>query len=203
VRDVATGKVVCRINLADECVLHLGYSPDGRTLVVGSRDEPLRLLDASTGKVLHTLGEKPTIGKSFSGAAFSPDGKILAEFGCRQWEEPAADGTVQRSEQFVRLWNVASGREVRRWDSPVGSYHTRAAFSPDGRFIAATEYSGAIFVWDTTTGKEVRRIAGPERVGVSPSYTSALAWAPDGKALASAHWDTTILLWEVSDLPGR
>ena len=84
VRDLATGKVVCRIPLAEECVLHLGYSPDGRTLVVGSRDEPLRLLDASTGKVLHTLGEKPAIGKSFSGAAFSPDGKIVTEIGCRQ-----------------------------------------------------------------------------------------------------------------------
>jgi WD40 repeat protein len=191
---------VCRIPLADECVLHLGYSPDGRTLVLGSRDEPLRLLDASTGKVLHTLGEKPTIGKSFSGAAFSPDGKIVAEFGCRQWEEPEADRRFHRSETYVRLWTVATGREVRRWGSPIGSYSARTAFSPDGRFIAATEDSGVIFVWDATTGKEVRRIAGPERVGVTPSYTSALAWAPDGKTLASAHWDTTILLWDVSDL---
>jgi WD40 repeat protein len=33
----------------------MSYSPDGKTIAVAGNDEKIRLLDAATGKVHHTL----------------------------------------------------------------------------------------------------------------------------------------------------
>jgi WD40 repeat protein len=58
--------------------------------------------------------------------SFSPDGRFLASGG--------EDGVV-------RMWEVGSGREVRRMEH--GEWVKSVSFSPDGRFLA----SGGGMVW--------------------------------------------------------
>src|SRR5262249_33259644 len=91
--DVMTGKEVRQLPCSR--VLSVVYSPDGKTLAVGD-NKTIRLLDPASGEERRALrGHKNTI-RSMD---FSPDGKFLASTGY--------DNTV-------RLWEVATGNEVRQ-----------------------------------------------------------------------------------------
>jgi WD40 repeat protein len=66
------------------------------------------------------------------------------------------------------------------------------AFSPDGKLIASADQDGAIRIWDTLTGKEVRAIqADTKRIW-------SVAFSPDGKLLASSGWDKTVRVWDTA-----
>lgn len=114
-------------------------------------------------------------GSQFAVLAFSPDGKSLAA--C--------------SHNDIRLWETATGREVRQLLGP-GRQTTCAAFSPNGSLFAAGGW-GDVRVWrlDADSAKEVCRLPTPNGAAF------AVAFAPDGKLLAVAAKDRLIHLWEV------
>ncbi|OAI46947.1 hypothetical protein AYO44_01860 [Planctomycetaceae bacterium SCGC AG-212-F19] len=92
---------------------------------------------------------------------------------------------------------------------------TAVAYAPDGKLLATGGGDNQIRLFDTATGKEVRRLAGhqsrtyqPARdakgafdvlVGsVGQGSVTTLAFAPDGKTLASGGWDDSIRFWDVA-----
>jgi WD40 repeat protein len=129
------------------------FSPDGKTLAsiaacdTEKRDGSVYLWDVASGKKLHALlghcDADPEKGPNMTryGLAFSPDGKVLASFG---------------SDQNIRLWHVASGKELQRWSCRLA---TALAFSPDGKLLASGgEPAGTIELWNVATGKEIGKI---------------------------------------------
>jgi len=74
--------------------------------------------------------------------AFAPDGRTLAS---------------GSPDQTIKLWDVASGREVRTL-----SGHTHwvrsVAFSPDGRTLASGSYDNTIKLWDVASGQLIRSL---------------------------------------------
>lgn len=108
--------------------------------------------------------------------AFSPDGKTLASGSFRE----------------VKLWSRPSN--VHRLDLAGGAAAAQAiAVSPDGKWAATGEASGAIKLWDLAIGKDPKTLTG------HTAAVTGLRFLPGGTRLISGSLDKTVRLWNVSD----
>jgi WD40 repeat protein len=113
--------------------------------------------------------------------AFSPEGRLAA----------SAGGDNHGSDFTVRLWELATGREARRFDgarAPV----TGLAFSDDGRFLAASA-GGVVRWWEVDTG----RLLGTIEASDAADAGARLAFEHGGRYLLAAGTDGTVRLWDL------
>jgi WD40 repeat protein len=175
-----------RINSDNEsyprAVSKLAYSPEGRSLIVGSLGDDTFHLYTAAGKLLRQFKPKPPATPAQSGysfwdvaVAFAPDGKSLA----------AAGGRLDLS---IRLWETATAQERRKYGGPQRALHL-VAFSPDGRTLASWRRDGVIRLLDVATGQDAGSLQGHRGEVLS------VAFLPDGRVV-SGGTDTTILLWD-------
>lgn len=153
--DTSTGKQPRALEHADG-VYSLAFSPDGKRLASGTSDGIVYVWDVASGRALHSVGEKKA--GVYTTVVFSPDGKAVASSGY---------GTA------IRLWDAATGKEVHRWESSASNL----LFSPDSRLLLGSDWQ-TLVVWDTASGKQVRRID-----WLRLAMESALS--PSGRVLAS------------------
>src|SRR5262249_37719962 len=123
VRDVVTGRGL-RAWKAHGAVFSASFAPDGKTLAVGDLAS-VRVWDVGSGKGLGTLEH----GARVHSVCFAPDGKTLAT---AEWDfRPVQRGHLlpgaapARQDGVVRVWDVATGKELRRLPGKA------VAFSPD------------------------------------------------------------------------
>jgi len=93
------------------------------------------------------------------------------------------------ADNTARLWDIASGREIRRFES---NWVNSAAFSPDGHSVITGSHDGIARLWAVTTGREIRRFAGHE------GEVTSTAFSPDGRLLLTGGRDGTARLWDVA-----
>jgi WD40 repeat protein len=110
--------------------------------------------------------------------AFSPDGRLLATGG----------GLVGHPSE-LRLWDPATGTELRRLLCQTGSVHA-VAFSPDGTLLASGGWDGAVRLWETASGRLLETLRGPDTV------VSTLAFTDGGRSLASIGINGMLVLWD-------
>jgi WD40 repeat protein len=143
------------------------------------------LLDGGRGEVqpLFRLEELPG---GVSGLALSPDGGTLVTSGGQDYGDP--------DDRPLRLWDVATGQPLPLMGdlAQAPAYLKNLAFSPDGRFLAASDVSN-ILVWDVASGT-ARYVLGPHQ-----SSVSALAFDADGQYLASGTVDGGVYVWSLRD----
>ncbi len=137
------------------------FSPDGRTLVSGGVGTAV-LIDAADGRRIREfrLGEN----LSGQGSAISPDGSLVA-IGC-DWGHG------------LRVFDAGSGAEV--FGAPGEGWVYSPDFSPDGRYLACSEFPGTV-IREVGSWAEARRFR-----TARPTFAddSIVRYTPDGRMLA-------------------
>ena len=168
--DTATGQEVVWLKTTQLRVASVAYSPDRKLLATGAGfctgDCPIKLWDAQTGRERATL--KGHTGFVAS-VAFSPDSQRLVS---------------ASADQTIKVWDIATGKQLL----PLLEGHTggvsSAAFSPDGQRIASASVDGTVKLWEAATGREL--VTYKEHKAISSlAGVMAVAFSPDGRWLAS------------------
>ncbi|MEH2567736.1 hypothetical protein V1289_007363 [Bradyrhizobium sp. AZCC 2289] len=94
-------------------------------------------------------------------------------------------------DQTARLWDLASGRELRQFKGHSG-WVIAVAFSPDGRTALTGSLDNTACLWDVATGRKIRQLKGHS------STVDSVALSPDGKTAVTGSFDKTARLWEVA-----
>lgn len=147
----------------------IAFSPDSKILATGSHDGSIHLWKLFNKQLLTTFKSNRT---AVTSLAFSPDGKLLA---------------IGRNDYTASLWNLSDKRLT------VLNGHTYQvrdlAFSPDGKLLATSDINH-IFLWDSSSGKQLAQIQGNNRV----------AFSPDSKLLLTGGYGSSPLLWQIRGL---
>jgi WD40 repeat protein len=174
------------------------FAPDGKTFALSLSDVQaiapgsiksrgkLILCDAASGK------ERLVFAQTDNGQVvvtnFSPDGRYLAGF-----QDDVRAAKPPPSE--VKLWDVATGKEVGAIVAPEGATpflrpgqvmgaFVPAVFSPDSRWLATCLHTGRVYLYDVAG----RKLAWSQ--DVKNGYLRMAKFSPDGRWLAAIGQDT-------------
>ena len=200
--DMRSGRLIASLNERSERVLNLGFSPDGKTIFTDDSDNVARFWNVADGRLRGKTkasanrydepdrwfagGERKGVGNG--PVQISNDRLLTRAFMAhprsdltRTWQEP------------VELWDTATGRLVRRLDTP-GRSPEHVAFSKDGRWVLAIENDTTVLVISANDGQPVARMKHPDGETVLSAVDS-----PSGNRVATLCLrSATVLLhvWE-------
>jgi hypothetical protein len=156
-----------------------------------------------------------TMSQNVTSLAFTTDGRILATGGVESkanidiaammsgmmsGKRPKSGSKTQDPNDIfkdlkveaigqVRLWDVASGREIGAIKGH-GRGVSKVAFSRDGKLLASGATDNTIKIWDVANRTELRTLTG------HTSNIESIDFTPDGRLLASASEDGSTFLWD-------
>ena len=171
--DVATYEELATLKVQKSSSPSVAFSPDGAILAAADNGT-VTLWDVATHEELATL-EGHTGNRIGNGAAFSPDGKILASGG---------------NNGMLELWDVTTHGKLTTLEAHTGWVRS-VAYSPDGAILASSGGDGTIKLWDAATHGKLATLR------AHTDWVHTVAFSPDGTILASTG-DGTVELWDVA-----
>ena len=161
----------------------VAFSPDGKSLAAGCKDQTIRLWDATTRELLPAF---PRFRSWVSSVAFAPDGRTFVA------------GTA---DSCVTVWDLKTGKQAVALEQHTGSFAGQGqlrgntlsvAYSPDGRFVAGGDNEGLVMVWDVATG-HVSRVFWTR----DSTFAYSMAFSADSRTLAVAYDNGPVRLWDL------
>ncbi|MEZ0227941.1 MAG: WD40 repeat domain-containing protein [Planctomycetota bacterium] len=212
VRDAVSGAIVRDFERGRGQVFAAAFSPDGTRVFAGGTWSNSRLLEVSSGRLVHEIPQLEV-----QDVAFVDDARVLAagDKGELVLWDVATPKEVRRfeghermvthvgvasggravsasSDETIRVWDLETGAQVGLWKQPASI--DSVALSPDGRHVALGCGRGQVRLLALDDGAEVRVFDGRS------ATVYGLAFTPDGsRLLAVMSADgTQIFEWSVS-----
>ena len=176
-RDLGTGREIAEVVSGKTGPHALDIAADGSVLLTGSNDKTPRVRETLTGRELIAFQKQKT---EILAVALSPDGRTAA-----------TGGGVAEGKAEIRLWDVATGVEIKSLPGHVGNIQC-LKFSPDGRWLACAGRDGAVMLWDTSDWRSVGEVTRHSQGALSVAFT------PDSRTLISGGRDGFVRLWDIS-----
>jgi WD40 repeat protein len=179
----------------------VAFSPDGRRIALVTEAGILKTRDSYTGQELLTRNDRE---HGLNNLVYSSDGQTIAfsNVYCVKVLD-AATGQERHSLPGRLVAFSPDSRKIASGDSIVDAFTGRKlfvfgggdvamTFSADGRSIITATENGAIAVWDSSTGKQIRSFR--------HSFPNLLSTAVsrDGRAIARGSTDGVFAVWETS-----
>jgi WD40 repeat protein len=137
--DAESGSDAGTVDVGNEFVYAIGFSPDGTRMAVATAGELVLWDVLCRSKLPRTEPARGAVA-----VAHSPDGRQLV----------SAD-----RDRVVRLRETATGKPIREFIGGATQVNA-VAFSPDGTRIVTGGSDGTVRVWDAETGRELLALPG-------------------------------------------
>lgn len=166
------------------------FSPDGKKIIFGDSNGLLHFREIATSReIWRVRGHTTCLGWAPNSIAFSPDGKSVL--------------TSSRCDSTVRVWDAASGRQVREFAGFAefrgvligGSGVNGTVLSPDGRQVLVL--AKPLQSLDVDTGRELADLT--HAVKWEATYTGrelSGAYMPDGKRLLVSLSESAVRMYD-------
>ncbi len=218
VGESATGRVGWQVPDRGAIVC-FAFSADGKQLIVAELHSEGRhritFRETGSGRIQQVL---PTLSKRVAFLTASPDRRWLAgsALAAQQvgfwdlaghhliWARENTPGSVWAGlfipdkrllltvgeDGHFQSWDVARGRQVKRWSGHGGHRVNALDCSANGGLVASAGDDGMVSLWDPASGKHLRRIDCGER------QLDFVALSPDGRLVAAIGRDGNLTGWE-------
>ncbi len=155
------------------------FSPDSSKIVLGTSLHTARMFNVSTKALIYEFNSAESSSDgAILGAAFSPDGAILAICG------------GNNGDPTLSLWNVATGEKIRSFSGHTMGV-TDIKFTPDGKKIITSSDDMTARLWDVATGNCLHVFTGHTAI------VRRLDVSPDGKRMVTGSHDKTARIWDL------
>jgi WD40 repeat protein len=174
VYDADSGLEIVALGGHKDIIQSLRFSPDGHRLAAGSY-QTVTVWNLPTGGLAKTFQGH---GNQVRALAAPPGGKSFTSAGL---------------DQTIRVWDLAEGKEIRKYDLPAQAL--AIALAPDGQTLAWGGSDNNVHILNLADGKERLALKGHGGAVV------AVAFLADGTRLASASEDGTARIWTLPTGP--
>lgn len=176
--EIATGHFTALFTNLTRNWTRYTFTTDGRYVLSTSTKYTLKLWDVVQAKYVPSYGGiigpplseefqrnctifTATVGRNGVSTAVSPNGDFAL--------------SVYPDKTFI-LWEIATGKEIYRRQSPAGMYLNDPPFSPDGKYLLMRTDDNVLRIWNARAGKEIAR-------WMTDANIMCCAFHPDGRQI--------------------
>lgn len=174
---LASGEKIHQISAHQAAITAITFSPDSARIVTCGQDCAAAEWKLQTGERIHHF-----------------QGRLTSSLGAVAYLPNVARATAQsivigRDEGQLIIWDIESARPLRIMKEPCDLFMA-LALSPNGRYLAASDVSNAVSVWEVDSRSRLFQIS------ESTAPVESLVFSPDSRELMTG-CDYTVQRWQV------